>query len=90
MPKSCVKKKMEGGMSRKAAVKACYSDTAKAIAKGAVVGAATAGAAGLEGGRKGAATVRKGKTYRRAVAGGAIMGAVAGYSASKRKKKKKK
>tara|TARA_R100001594_G_scaffold89130_1_gene123499 strand:+ start:215 stop:481 length:267 start_codon:yes stop_codon:yes gene_type:complete len=88
MPKSCVKKKMEGGMSRKAAVKACYSDTAKAIAKGAVVGAATAGAAGLEGGKKG--TIRKGKTYRGAVAGGALMGAMAGYGASKRKKKKKK
>ena len=91
MAKACVKKKMKGGMSRKAAIKACYSDTAKvlkSVAKGAAVGAATAGAAGVQGGR--GKTVRKGKGYRGAVAGGALMGAIAGYGEARRKKKKKK
>jgi len=33
MPKKCVEMKMKGGMSRSAAVKACYPQTSKSVSK---------------------------------------------------------
>lgn len=60
--------------------------TAKSMLKGALVGAGTASAMGVTGGR--GKTVRKGKQYQAGVAGGAIMGAISGYRKAKRKNKK--
>ena len=94
MPKKCVEMKMKGGMSRKAAVKACYPKmaeakrTAKEMLKGAAAGAAAAGAAGVQGGR--GKTTRKGKEYKAGVIGGALMGAGAGYAKARQTRKKKK
>ena len=94
MPKKCVEMKMKGGMSRKAAVKACYPKmaeakrTAKEMLKGAAAGAAAASASGVTGGR--GKTTRKGKEYKAAAVGGAIMGAAAGYSKVRKTRKKKK
>tara|TARA_R100000781_G_scaffold31825_1_gene23278 strand:- start:87 stop:374 length:288 start_codon:yes stop_codon:yes gene_type:complete len=94
MPKKCVEMKMKGGMSKKAAVKACYPKrteakrTAKEMLKGAAAGAAWAGASGVTGSR--GKTTRKGKEYRAGVIGGALMGAGAGYAKARQTRKKNK
>ena len=95
MAKKCVEMKMKGGMSRKAAVKACYPKmaeakrTAKEVLKGAAAGAAWAGASGVSGGRR-RGTIRKGKEYRAGVIGGALMGAGAGYAKARKDRKTRK
>ena len=94
MPKACVKMKMKGGMSRDAAVKACYPKkaerkrTAKMIAQdastGAVVGSQVGGYSGV-GGKK-----STGRNVAAGAIGGALVGAYAGYRRAKKSKKKKK
>lgn len=59
--------------------------TAKSMLKGALVGAGTASAMGVTGGK--GKTVRSGKQYKTGVAGGAIMGAISGYRKAKKNKK---
>ena len=62
--------------------------TAKSMLKGAIVGAGTVAGPGISGGRN--KTIRSGKLYRRVTAGGALMGAMAGYKLSKQEQAKKK
>jgi len=62
--------------------------TAKSMLKGALVGASTASAMGVTGGK--GKTVRSGKQYQSGVVGGAIMGAISGYAKDRKKRKKNK